>query len=234
MDDHNEFNALLGRIGFNSVAQRNEITEQGVTTCSDLADLSKDELEAIYYENRNTNRRRTMPNQVTLPILAKSRLDAIRYEMNLRTMCSKPMDLTQIQGLTLVLAKGLVKQKSEREEGIKQSGDLPNPDVPKLEKGNWRTVRDSFTEMITRQIGSNGIPLLYVVRENATGDYDSPVHNSVTDKLVACATHSGAKYDVDNKSIYSLINSHFEGSEAESTVKGFTPLLSLEERECVE
>ena len=136
MNDENEFNTLITRIGFTDNNQRLEITNQGITACDDLADLSTDELEAIFNENKNQNRRRTIANQITLPILAKARLEAIRYEMDLRIMCNKPMDLQQIQSITLVVAKTFVKQKKEREDGIKHASTLPTPDVPKLEKGN--------------------------------------------------------------------------------------------------
>ena len=96
MNNQNEFNALITRVGFTAGNQQLEITNQGITTCDDLADLSTDELEAIFNENKNQNRRRTIVNQITLPILAKTRLEAIRYEMDLRIMCNKPMELQQI------------------------------------------------------------------------------------------------------------------------------------------
>ena len=42
-----EFSELLSMIGFTTIPQRNEITAQGLLTMDDLADLSKDELNAI-------------------------------------------------------------------------------------------------------------------------------------------------------------------------------------------
>ena len=111
MDDVNEFTALLTRIGFIAANQRQEITNQGIVTCADLADLSDEEPKAVFDENKNANRRRNAKNQIVLPILAKARLDAIRYEMELRAMCCKPMTLIQIQGIDINGAKALVKQK---------------------------------------------------------------------------------------------------------------------------
>ena len=91
MDNVNEFTALLQRIGFINNNQREEITNQGINCCDDLACLSEEEIKAVYDENKNANRRRQANNQIVLPILAKSRLEAIRYEMELCTMCHKPM-----------------------------------------------------------------------------------------------------------------------------------------------
>ena len=154
MNDANEFTQLLTCIGFDALNQREEITNQGITTCDDLADLSEEELKGVYEENKNANRRRQSNNQIVLPILAKARLEAIRYELELRTMCHKPMSLAQIQGVTLNVAKTFVKQKKQREEGIENASKLPTPDVPKLEKGNWRAVRDSFIELLSRETGA--------------------------------------------------------------------------------
>ena len=93
MDVVFEFTGLITRIGFPDLNQREEITNQGITTCDDLADLSSEELKLVFDENRNQNRRRQAANQITLPILAKGRLEAIRYEMELRAICNKPTQL---------------------------------------------------------------------------------------------------------------------------------------------
>jgi len=53
----------------------------------------------------------------------------------------KPMGLAQIQAVTLIVTKAYVKQKKEREDGIKRASTLPTSEVPKLDKGNWRAVR---------------------------------------------------------------------------------------------
>ena len=45
-------------IGFTTIPQRNEITAQGLLTMDDLADHSKDELNAIFEENKFFNRGR--------------------------------------------------------------------------------------------------------------------------------------------------------------------------------
>ena len=117
--------------------------------------------------------------------------------------------------------KAFVKQKKEREDGIKHASTLPTPDVPKLEKGNWRAVRDSFLEfLLSRQTGSNGVPLVYILRDLNTGDCDG-IYATLDERLIACVHHSGAKFDSDNASVYSLIMTHFEGTEADSTIKKF-------------
>jgi hypothetical protein len=76
MDNPSIFDTIMEVFGFIQNAQIAEITGQGITTCNDLSNLTSDELELIFAENRNSNRRRNLNTQVILPILARSRLEA--------------------------------------------------------------------------------------------------------------------------------------------------------------
>jgi hypothetical protein len=219
MNSPAEFSALLSRIGFTTLLQRNEITTQGLNTMDDLADLSKDELNAVFEENKSSNRRRNVGVQVNLPILACTKLEAIRYEVELRAMCDSPMPLVKIQALDNAEARRLIRQKKQREEGLERSTELPNPDVPKLNRSNWRAVRDAFMELLNRKTGAMGIPLSYVGRTTPAGDYDAPHYTTLNEKLVACVLHQGPKYEADVHDVYSLLCTTFTDTEAEGIAK---------------
>ena len=45
--------------------------------------------------------------------------------------------------------------------------------------------------------------------------------NTLTEKSVACAKHTGAKFEVDTNDMFSLITTHFDATEADSTIKKF-------------
>ncbi len=77
MDSADTFIDILTTLGFNTDAQRNDIINQGVTTCLDLSILTKAELQLVFDENRNSNRRRTIANQVVVSIPARSKLEAL-------------------------------------------------------------------------------------------------------------------------------------------------------------
>jgi hypothetical protein len=132
-----------------------------------------------------------------------------------------------IHAIDISAAKLLVTQKKNREDSIAHATTLPVPEIPKLVKGNWRLVRDAFVEMLSRQRGSNGIPLSYIVRPcrlsqiNPTRSYNDDNWNTLNQKLVACAAHEGAKYEQDTNDVFSLIATHFDATEADSTIKKF-------------
>ena len=219
MNSAADFTTLLTNIGFANADQRNEIINQGLQTLEDLSDLSSEELKAVFLENKNSNRRRVLANQISLPVLACTKLEAVRYELELRTMCGSPMNQAQVQALNNAEAKKLARQKKQREEGLERSADLPNPEVPKLSRTNWRAVRDAFLELLSRKVGANGITLNYVIRANAVGNYDDPRHTTLNQKLVACALVEGPKYDTDAHDVYSLLSTTFADTEAEGIIK---------------
>jgi hypothetical protein len=201
---------------------RNEIIIEGVTTCADLASLTGTELEQVYAEARNRNRRRNLNQQITLSIPARSRLEAFRYELYLRETCASPMTERQLTGITARYVRDLVKQQQDKKEAKENSDALPSVTIPTLTNKNWRSFRDAFLEMLSRQIGSFGIPLSYITRDNdAPQDYDGD-YNTLAEKLIACTQHEGTKFVADNKLVYSLLSTHLKDSEAESTVKRFS------------
>lgn len=220
MDDQVIFANIMNTFGFINDNQFAEITGQGIISCSDLCNLTSDELELIFAENRNSNRRRNLNTQIILPILACSRLEAFRYELSLRQLCDSPMTIAQLNGITPAIARVFVLQLQDRKESRANADALPDIVVPKLEKQNWRSFRDAFTELLSRKIGSNGIPLSYIIRDmDDNSDYNSEEFETINDKLVHCINLTGAKFTQDNKDVYSLLNTYLKESQGESIVK---------------
>jgi hypothetical protein len=81
--------------------------------------------------------------------------------------------------------------------------------------------------MLSRQKGSNGIPLSYIVGKertfapDPTRSYNDDNWSTLNEKLVACAVHEGAKYEQDTNDVFTLIATHFNAIEADSTIKKF-------------
>ena len=214
MNSAADFITLLTNIGFGNVDQRYEIISQGIQTLEDLANLSGD-----YAETKNANRGRVIANQVSLPVLSCTKLEAVRYELALRTMYNSPMNAAQVQALDNAEARKLMRQKKQREEILERSADLPNTEVPKLTRTNWRACRDAFLELLSRKVGANGITLNYVIRHNMVGNYDDPLFTTLNQKLVGCARLVGPKYDADAHDVYSLLSTTFADTEAEGIIK---------------
>ena len=123
--------------------------------------------------------------------------------------------------LTPAVSRQLVIQKQTHEEAKANADVLPMVDIPKLIKGNWRSFRDAFVELLSRQVGSNGIPLSYIIRDSEIpGNYDT-IYTTLNEKLINCMQLAGPKYVMDYKSVFSLLSTHLKDSEGETTTKRF-------------
>ena len=141
--------------------------------------------------------------------------------MYLRDQCDSLMINEELLELILADARLLAIQKQTHEEAKANTDVLPTVDVPKLVKGNWHSFHDAFIELLSRQVGSNRIPLSYVIRESKVpGDYNAAC-TTLNDKLINCIQLTGPKYVTDHKSMFSLLSTHLKDSKGEMTTKRF-------------
>ena len=106
--------------------------------------------------------------------------------MHLRDQCDSLMTNEELLELTLADARLLTIQKQTHEEAKANTDVLPTVDVPKLVKGNWYSFHNVFIELLSRQVGLNGIPLSCVIRESEVlGDYNA-AYTTLNDKLINC------------------------------------------------
>ena len=60
----------------------------------------------------------------------------------------------------------------------------------------------AMVETLGRQKGVSLVPLLYVVHEDAIGDYEL-LYQSTEKQLMACLAHAGENYNTDREAVYS-------------------------------
>jgi hypothetical protein len=89
------------------------------------------------------------------------------------------------------------------------STSLPDIDVPKLVKNNWKTFN------LSRVRGMNTIPINYVVWSTQVGDYNG-AYESTEEQLLSCINLRGSNFNSDKQSVCSLLIQCTKGSDAES------------------
>ena len=99
---------ILTVLGYTTEPQRSEIINQGLTNGNELAALTSKELSLIFDENRNSNRRRLLGNQIVIPITAQTKLEALRYEFQLRNLCNSPMNLPTLTAINIAQSRQFV------------------------------------------------------------------------------------------------------------------------------
>ena len=80
------------------------------------------------------------------------------------------------------------------------SVSLPDIDVPKLVKNNWKNFNQTFIETMSRVRGMNTIPISYVVRSTQIGDYNG-TYDSTEEQLLKCINLRGSNFNSDKQSV---------------------------------
>ena len=161
-------------------------------------------------------------NQVRLNLTVEALLHAIREEFIMRNECAAEMGLKMLILMDTVVADQFVAKhrawKIAKEAS--QRASLPAINVPKLTKKNSKEFYRALVETLGRQKGVSSVPLLYVVRETAVGNYELP-YVSTEKQLTACLAHAGENYNTDREAVYSLLVEHSKESEIASIIKRY-------------
>jgi hypothetical protein len=143
MDDAATFEGLLTRIGFTAVRQKNAILDHGFGTCRELASFNKDSLDDLFKTIQTLNRDLAANQRVSINLTMKKRLNAVREEFIMRKNCGAEMIQITIDSLDGPAVDALATKHAEWGESKKASSkdNLPDVEVPKLSKSNWKDFR---------------------------------------------------------------------------------------------
>ena len=108
----------------------------------------------------------------------------------------------------------------ESEETSTELTGLTTVPVAKLDPLKWSAFKTSMVENFGRVTGRNKIPLSYVTRGDALGDFGE-IYESRIDRLTACTALRGHKYKADNGTVFSMLIQNTDGTEGYSLVQQY-------------
>jgi hypothetical protein len=130
----------------------------------------------------------------------------------------------EIVGLSAVTFKAQLDRAAARaivrknmESQTKTSAEAASPGPLENEK-QWKHWEEKFVNYAKAHIGADGVPLSYVIREEAQPDVDGD-HSDFVTKTVACAPLSGEYYDADKASVFNMIVSFTTGQPSGDWIK---------------
>ena len=92
-----------------------------------------------------------------------------------------------------------------------------DPGPLKSEK-QWKEWEEKFVNYLRCQVGSDGVPLNYVIRENDAPD-TATVHPDFVSKTIACAPLQGEYYDADRLAVFNMLVSFTTGQASGDWIK---------------
>ena len=190
----NALRASIGRMGF-SVQLRQHMTApdgQGLGSLDEFRFLQDDDVEALCKTLRSPGGTIANPDAAIPGQPARVRnpgfLVSLRAEQNLKLMCYyirfKHQTSRDIEPADIDLNS--VRELRDHREWEKDHSDV---DPPEINARNWPATIEAIEEYLRGCLGSSGIPLSYVIRDNTDIPAADPPNGypSLQDELVARA-----------------------------------------------
>ena len=222
MDNTPALIGILTRIGLTTDRQRTAIIDNGFQNLEDLMSLDKDDLKNLWSSISDLNRNLAAADVIRISNIIKKRIESLRLELIMRENCNSQYNAIDLPAIDRDETNSLVTKHSDWKE-LKESRkgtELPDINVPKLKSDNWKEWKDSFSELLLRTIGKNEIPLIYIIRETAIGNYNA-VYNSTESQLIACMKLTGPNANGDKDTLYSLLYQYLKDTDKKSTIERY-------------
>jgi hypothetical protein len=214
--EENTMIQILWWIGFRLDAQTTLIYEDGVDGWESIRMLSKDDIDAMAKSFAG----RTVQNGRI--IFGTNRTKWLKAITHWVQDFYRVSDTPTIVGLNETTFKAALRTAESRDK-IRitlRKNPIPSDASPgPLDKeSKWKEWEEKFLNYLRLHLGSSGIPLSYVVRENDDPDLTT-VYTEFINKTVACAPLQGEHYDADKLTVFNFIVSFTTGQPSGDWVK---------------
>ena len=221
MDSAPNFTTLLQNgIGLTQARQRNAVITYGFDTCFGLMDTDtegiKDGFHNISRGNRDIIDAR---NHIIIREQVKQRLYGAREEFLMKEDCGANITSGYLTAFTINQVNEFTRKHKNWKDFKTATNNMTSVKVPKLNKNNWKDFSQAIKELLTRERGTNNIPLSYIIR-SGNHNYDD-TFDSTGAQLSKCIALTGGNYHSDNSSVWFLLLEHSTGTEAEPIMNRF-------------
>ena len=197
------FRNALGRIGMN-VATRNAIIDNGFASILDLATVQAEDLDKLPKHLDSWKDPAAAPNaQVRIPFLSLQKLKAMRYWV-LAQRCVGVVVPNAVDFTDDAMQEVLTRMKADKDyKKATEDTDITKP-AKLSDLVKWVKFWELFTTYLGRVKGAALTPLTYLIREHGevTPEIMTAEYVSTQERLIATTSHTGAHFDLDNRTLY--------------------------------
>lgn len=218
LTENNVIQQCLYWIGFIVDAQRTAIMNDAFSSFHDISVLSEDDIKGLAsdFNSRTVADRRI--------------IFALKQTKFLKGLAHFIQGFYQISNIPSILGLNkegfLAKLDTAIQRDVVRStmicnskivAEAANPGKLDLEN-KWKQWEERFNNYLSVQLGTNGIPLSYIIRKNDDPDPDTPDLNFIL-KCTKCAPLSGEFYIADQKIVFHMIVNATTGCASADWIK---------------
>lgn len=214
---------ILGWIGFDQVATRTRIRDEGFDTFADLATMKEKDIRDL----AESYSRRTAADGRAIFGLRRIRymIGLIHWVQDFGRVGEQPSlegidDANQFKIILDEASQRADVRKIEKDQSDTVS-KAADPGKFKDER-KWPEWEPAFANYLSTIPGVNGIPLSYVIRE--TEEPDRAIENlSFNERAIACAPMKGPNFQANARKAHQLLKSFLQSESAEQWIKKVAP-----------
>ena len=209
---------ILHWIGFTIVANRDNLMNESIGSLDDV--LSLTQKDVIAFSTDWSNRQATA---------GRFHIGTRRSKL-LQAFVHWVQDFQRVSGTVSIvgLNQNTFKEQLRRalnrasirqnlKDNTSSASEAASPGSLENER-KWKTWEEKFTNYCRVHIGSNGIPLSYVIRENDDPNTDGEFGDFITE-TIECAPLSGEYYLADRQTVFNMLTSFTTGQPSGDWIK---------------
>ena len=211
-------NQILYWIGFRTEAQRTSLIEDAFESFDDFKSLTEKDISTMSSDFSS----RTVANgKITFGTRRSKQLKAlVHWVHDFYRVSGNPTIVGLSTGVfRLQLDRALARAEIRKSMILqsKTSATAATPGPLENEK-QWKPWEEKFCNYARSHIGSNGIPLSYVIRENEVPDIEG-MHPDFVSQTISCAPLTGEYYSADRRTVFNMIVSFTTGQPSRDWIK---------------
>ena len=212
---------ILHWIGFNNNVHRNNLMNKSIGNLDDILSLNQKDVLAI---NTDWSSRTTVNGRFNIGSRRLKLLQALVHWVQDFRRVSGVVSIVGLdqESIKVQLRRALTRadiRKSLRDSSSSAS-DAASPGPLDSER-KWKQWEEKFINYTRAHLGSNGIPLAYVIRENEAPNTNATFTDFITE-TIECAPLNGEFYLADRLVVFNMLISFTTGEPSGDWIKTTT------------
>ena len=219
IDESDTISQVLHWIGFVRDVDRTRIIEDSLDAYNDIKMLSEKDVTAMAEDYQ----RRPAAERIVFGARRTKFLKALTHWIHDFYRVS---EIPRVDNLNqsefrdqLLRALARAEIRSNIKSGASTAAEAATPGPLESEK-EWKQWEERFTNYAQAQLGSNGVPLSYIIRENDAPD-TAPVEPfpDFISQTISCAPLDGEYFEADKRTVFNMIVSFTTGKPSADWIK---------------
>ena len=216
--EEHSIHQMLYWCGFTNNGQRTTIFDDSLSTFDDIRMMSPKDITAM---QRDFGGRATV-GRINFGVRRTKRLTSMLYFVQDFYRVSETPTIVGLNNNTFNTVLETALARADVRETLMDQSDTSVKQAspgPLMNERKWKEWETKFENYLSTIIGSNGVPLSYVIGDNDNPPADQSNLTNFTSRTITCAPLNGVHYEADRYTVFQQILSFTTGQPSEDWIK---------------